>query len=686
MIELNKVYNEPCIETLKRMDDDSIDCVVTSPPYFGLRKYTDSDLEIGREQTPTEYIGNLVEVFQEVYRVLKPTGTVWVNIGDTYNGNKTGNTNEKWKNVNTGDFKKEKWNGCKNKDLIGIPWMLAFALRDRCGFYLRQDIIWCMSGGAYVYVKSQKGVMPMMIKDMVRLDPKTIQLYDGEKWVNVLGYGESNDTGEKIEIVLRSGERIGCTENHKWVLSDGREVATKELKVGDILKTCTLPDECEHTPAYMTPDILWLIGLYVAEGSRSGQHCIQLSLNADEEPWVTRINDTIHYLGGTTTHYIYGNKLHISIHCHLFDAILKQYIGGHDSHNVHFNNIVWSMPNEWLKQIMNGYFDGDGHYDPKNNRIRLGFTRNYDLERDLRIMAARLNARITLKPSFSKKGNVRHPSFRGEWRWERINYRTEKEKSEIVEIRKSRARHFYDISVDSSSHLYSLASGVLTHNCKPNSMPESVTDRCVKSHEYIFLLTKSEKYYFDYKAIQEPAKTFENRPFGVVRQREFDYDTKQSREPEKYLISTGIKFGGNKYGDNDDNHFQTYSGKEWKPQMKNLHRDGQTVQGMHKKRAELGKDEMYAVRNKRDVWSVNTQPSSVEHIAMYPEKLIMPCILAGCPEGGIVYDCFLGSGTTALAVIHSLGNRKFIGSELSTKYAEIAHKRIEPELNQLTLF
>lgn len=110
MIDLNKVYNEPCIETLKRMDNDSIDCVVTSPPYFGIRKYTDSDLEIGREQTPSEYIDNLVEVFQEVYRVLKPTGTVWVNIGDTYNGNKLRNDNAKWKSVNTHDFKKKQWN------------------------------------------------------------------------------------------------------------------------------------------------------------------------------------------------------------------------------------------------------------------------------------------------------------------------------------------------------------------------------------------------------------------------------------------------------------------------------------------------------------------------------------------------------------------------------------------------
>lgn len=142
MIELNKIYNEDCLVTLSKMDDESVDCVVTSPPYFGLRAYTDSELEIGREQTPQEYIDNLVKIFTEIYRVLKPTGTVWVNIGDTYNGNKKGNTNSKWTAANTNGFKKQEWDGCKSKDLIGIPWMLAFALRDKCGFYLRNDIIW----------------------------------------------------------------------------------------------------------------------------------------------------------------------------------------------------------------------------------------------------------------------------------------------------------------------------------------------------------------------------------------------------------------------------------------------------------------------------------------------------------------------------------------------------------------
>jgi len=122
MIELNKIYNENCLTGLKKIHDNSIDCCVTSPPYFGLRDYGNDD-QIGLESSPEEFINSLVCVFQEVKRALKPEGTLWLNLGDSY-ANKTGTI---------GDI--------KHKDLIGIPWMAAFALRS-CGWYLRQDIIW----------------------------------------------------------------------------------------------------------------------------------------------------------------------------------------------------------------------------------------------------------------------------------------------------------------------------------------------------------------------------------------------------------------------------------------------------------------------------------------------------------------------------------------------------------------
>lgn len=182
-----------CIDTLKTIPADSVDCCITSPPYYGLRDYgtgkwvggkpdcphrrlskfsentatghaqeelrgnvgdaiyktvcplcgaVREDKQIGLEETPEEYIERLVSVFREVKRVLKPAGTLWVNIGDSYNNSKVGNTEViKHKGVVTDSFRKKMWVGAKQKDLIGIPWLLAFALRND-GWYLRQDIIW----------------------------------------------------------------------------------------------------------------------------------------------------------------------------------------------------------------------------------------------------------------------------------------------------------------------------------------------------------------------------------------------------------------------------------------------------------------------------------------------------------------------------------------------------------------
>lgn len=137
----------------KHLPDNSVHCVITSPPYFGLRSYLEEDdpnknKEIGLEKTPEEYVNNLVKLFQEIKRVLHPQGTVWLNIGDSYNGSgKVGKKHnpdhvvfgQKIKNKMYGTSTHIK--GLKPKDLIGIPWKVAFALQED-GWYLRSDIIW----------------------------------------------------------------------------------------------------------------------------------------------------------------------------------------------------------------------------------------------------------------------------------------------------------------------------------------------------------------------------------------------------------------------------------------------------------------------------------------------------------------------------------------------------------------
>lgn len=183
---------------------------------------------------------------------------------------------------------------------------------------------------------------------------------------------------------------------------------------------------------------------------------------------------------------------------------------------------------------------------------------------------------------------------------------------------------------------------------KPNPMPESVKDRCTKSHEYVFLLSKSPKYYFDYEAIQEPANI---------------------QNP-----SHNIKFGGNKYGDDESPLFGYYSGDDYKPRTKNCQYDGQTPNTMHINREKGLPDKEYVVRQKRDVWSINPAHYKEAHFATFPEELVKPMILSGCPKDGIVLDPFMGSGTVG-AVAKKL-YRNYVGCELNPEYVKMAENRI----------
>ena len=144
-----KVYVGDCRETLKNLADQSVHTCITSPPYYGLRNYNDEDLQLGIEDTPEQFVDNLVQVFREVKRVLRDDGTLWLNLGDSY-GEQNGkgfNTNADEGYTNRvqdmqsqyGDIKVK--TGLPRKNLLGMPWRVAFALQAE-GWILRQDIIW----------------------------------------------------------------------------------------------------------------------------------------------------------------------------------------------------------------------------------------------------------------------------------------------------------------------------------------------------------------------------------------------------------------------------------------------------------------------------------------------------------------------------------------------------------------
>jgi len=138
-----------CLDKLKELPEQSINTCITSPPYWGLRNYQEEE-QFGMENTPAEFVENLVKVFREVKRVLRDDGTVWLNLGDSYYNYRpgTGQTLVKKTALNTNQgLPKEvarranKIDGLKEKDLVGIPWRVALALQ-KDGWYLRQDIIW----------------------------------------------------------------------------------------------------------------------------------------------------------------------------------------------------------------------------------------------------------------------------------------------------------------------------------------------------------------------------------------------------------------------------------------------------------------------------------------------------------------------------------------------------------------
>jgi DNA modification methylase len=227
---------------------------------------------------------------------------------------------------------------------------------------------------------------------------------------------------------------------------------------------------------------------------------------------------------------------------------------------------------------------------------------------------------------------------------------------------------------------------------KPNPMPESVTDRCTKSHEYIFLLSKSARYYYDNGAIKEPvgikgnANSFRggaycngNKDNSLLGKRTVSGNTK-IKVPSGWDTSKGSH--GNYHKDGRGNPEYKTNGKHSKLDKQSPGR--RMLENVKKARSLTGDHEkMFGTkRNKRSVWTVATYPYKKAHFATFPPKLIEPCILAGCPKDGIVLDPFLGSGTTGF--VARANNKNYLGIDLSSEYiTDIAQQRIlsaEPKL------
>lgn len=220
------VLNGDSLEVLSSLPDESIHCCVTSPPYYALRDYG-ADGQIGQEDTPEEYIQRLVEVFSEVKRVLRPDGTLWLNIADTY-----------CKSVKQ---------GAKQKDMLGIPWRLALVLRQD-GWYLRSNIIW-----------EKANPMPESVTDRcTRSYEHIFQLSKSKHY-----YFDKDAIAEPVKDSTLQRLHGGCSGNGKYSQGvPGQTVQTicRPRKAGDI------PDEA--LPTHRNKRDVW----HINTGAYSGKH------------------------------------------------------------------------------------------------------------------------------------------------------------------------------------------------------------------------------------------------------------------------------------------------------------------------------------------------------------------------------------------------------------------------------
>ena len=664
-----------CRDTMRRLIADGVraQMCVTSPPYWALRDYG-HDGQLGLESVhdclgwatgePCGecHVCHMVDVFRLVRDLLADDGTCWINYGDSYAS--AGGAGWQGKNGQRADRRftasrdtvglrettRRPPNGLKPKDLVMMPARIALALQAD-GWFLRQDIIWhkCLSGGARVYARTQKGDMPMTVKDLVRLDPATVQLWNGTQWTRAVSWERAARKGNEMELVLRSGERIGCTPEHRWPTQRGI-VSTAELRTGDAIEACRLPEpETPRNPTALPDDIGWFVGLYIAEGSMS-DGTIQIASHANEIDRFDRVTRLAESFDGYA--FVYrgkGNTASINVNCPAIAGILAAYVAGRTAHDKHLDVRCWRRGDGFLRAVLDGYLSGDGHWT--GERWRLGFCNNDNLAADLRTLCARLGLSLRLKRTRHSCNGKKYPGWRGEIRDKHRN-----SSSEVVAVVASRGRQFWDIAVADGPHLFALASGVLTHNSNP--MPESVTDRCTKSHEYLFLLSKSERYYFDNDAIKEDCtqnemangfrggsycnnETFDNAEGGKRKSRgnyktPDGWDTSKGAGGHGSFHKNGREKGhvpGNKthkgttaYEAGAEEH-RTKAGlvkyaEKVRGARDSFKRDdskraavipGQSVGTHRPDRTESEWDTTR--RNKRDVWTVATQPYSEAHFA-----------------------------------------------------------------------
>jgi DNA modification methylase len=629
---------------LKTIPEKSVHCCVTSPPYFGLRSYcqdgtTEKALEVGTEQTPEEYVDNLVDVFREVKRVLRDDGTVWLNSGDSYSGGGRGGDPKHKKESNSAENTAPSYKGIPAKNLIGIPWKVAFALQAD-GWYLRQDIIWsknnpmpesvtdrCTKSHEYVFLlsKSKKYYFDNeAIKEPAAYDGRKDTMMKGStkykdsvvpnkkehtmatRWHERWQYDETGLPVRNKRSVWNintkpyKGAHFACVDEETEVLTSTGWKSRETITMEDEIATFDILDEEIH---YHKP-----YGIYEYDYDGELFHL--------QNQWVDQLV--------TPNHRVLLKYVHNSNNCRKHFDENWHYINAEDI-KVHSGILIPNAGkyNGFLsigedKAALLGWIITDGHIRPNGSiNIYQSLSANPLKVEQIENLLKKANINYTRSERFRPYNNGQShevtfsiPKTRNDlsWVFEWLND-DKTPKWELLHLIHNELKVLFDALIDGDGHRRKSDGRV----------------SFIQKNEYTQLWFRPLACHLNLRTTIHEKRT---RISSCMTSHVTDYNYSQIHQTDfKECITK-----------------EHYKGKVWCPNLPNTN--------------------FVAKRNNRIFITGNT----------FPAKLIEPCIKAGCPENGTVLDPFGGSGTVGEVCIRY--NRNAILIELNPEYEQLIRKRI----------
>ena len=611
------------IDVLRGLPEQSVHACVTSPPYMGLRSYDiaprkwddGSECVLGDEPTLELYIQHIVDVFREVKRVLHPSGSVMLNLGNAYaSGGRHDERPDIYNIPSTAKPKRPRQKRRSGKDLLLVPEHAALALQ-KDGWIVRQSIIWAK---ALSFCPGYSGsVMPEC------LDPSTQVFINQGGWISRVTLADIAEMAEMPAILTPTGwrpvrhvwktvqpamellaskvERVVCSPQHRFPVSSDRRRSRTRLENAQDIRHTGYADYLLYHPIHthltnplvtymcgieLSEDIGYLVGAYAAEGGANGArgNGIRFTIGVDEPDFEAKICAGIIAMGRNPNVSQVENARYITCSSPKITRLLEIFVDGTCKTKSLAIDIILNTPNEFRRGLLNGYVDGDGHR-------RCGWT-TASASRRLRDDFATVASSVGIITSKGYYKGERNGTETHSWTLRTPYITRRKTKNDApgtfqVPPRSRRMlgenREMIDIEVDGG--VFIIGDGLITHN--------STRDRCTWAYENLYHLVLQDNYFYDQDGCREP-----------------------------YAVSSRVQTRTRYTGQRT----KAYAAAGAQDPSDSKRRIIESI------RAGVG-------RNLRNVWVIPKQNFKGAHFATFPERLVDPIIRLTTSEKGVCEAC-----------------------------------------------